>query len=126
MIDDVCIAIVHYMKQQTHYDAAQNKAFISLSANPSTLQSVLEITGRYMVDCWPPYSLRSVLGFKNRVYQAGFNESEKIINILIVSSIFVEVDIINGSYVNGKLSLSFIRSSQTSHLGTRLLRTRLT
>jgi hypothetical protein len=104
MIDDVCIAIVHYMKQQTHYDAARNKAFISLSANRSTVKSVMEITGRYKVDFRPPHSLRSVLGFKNRVYHAGFNESEKIVNILTVNSIFVEVDIINGSYVNGKLS----------------------
>jgi hypothetical protein len=92
------------MKTQSHNDAVRNKSFISLSANPSTLKSVMEITGRYKVDFRPPNSLRSVLGFKNRVYHAGFNESENIVNILTVNSVFVEVDIINGSYVNGKLS----------------------
>jgi hypothetical protein len=45
-----------------------------------------------------------VLGFKSRVYHAGFNESENIVNILSVNRIFIEVDIINGSYVDGKLS----------------------
>jgi hypothetical protein len=45
-----------------------------------------------------------VLGCKNRVYHAGFNESVNIVNILTVNSIFVAVDIINRSYVNGKLS----------------------
>jgi hypothetical protein len=67
-IDDISKAIIPYMKQQTHYDAARNMrnmAFISLSANPSTLKSVMEITGRYKVDFRPPNSLRSVLGFKN-------------------------------------------------------------
>jgi hypothetical protein len=92
------------MKQQTRYDAARNKAFISMSANPSTLKSVMEITGQYKVDFRPPNSLRSELGFKNRVYHAGFNESENIVNILTVNRVFVEVDNINGSYVNGKLS----------------------
>jgi hypothetical protein len=85
------------MKQHAHYDAALNKAFISLSANPSTPKSVIELTGRYKVVFRPPNSLRSVLGFKNRVYHAGFNESEHIVNILTVNSVFVEVNIINGS-----------------------------
>jgi hypothetical protein len=89
------------MNQQTHYDVARNKAFISLSAHSSTLKSVMEITGRYKVDFRPPTSLRSVLGVKNRVYHAGFSESENIVNILTVNSILNEVDIINGSYVNG-------------------------
>jgi hypothetical protein len=92
------------MKQRNHYDAARNKAFISLSANPSTLKSVMEITGRYKVHFRPNNSLRSMLGFKNKVYHAGFNESENIVNILTVNSVFVETDFINGSYVNGKLS----------------------
>jgi hypothetical protein len=96
--------IERVMKQQNHYDAVRNKAFITLSANPSTLKSVMEITGRYMVDFRHPNSLRSLLGFKNRVYHAGYNESENIVNILTVNSIFVDVDIINGSYVNGKLN----------------------
>jgi hypothetical protein len=79
------------MKTQNHYDAMRNKAFISLSANPSTLKSVMEITGRYKVDFRHPSSLRSLLGFKNRVYHAGYNESENILNILTVNGVFVEV-----------------------------------
>lgn len=80
-----------------------------MSCNPSALKSVMEITERYRVDFIPSSSLRSVLGFKNGVYHAGFNESENNVKILTVNSIFVDVDIINGSYVNGKLS-PFIHS----------------
>jgi hypothetical protein len=49
----------------------------------------MEIAGRYMVDFRAPNSLRSVLGFKNRVNHAGFNESENIVNILTVNCIFI-------------------------------------
>jgi hypothetical protein len=45
-----------------------------------------------------------VLGFSTKVYHAGYNESENIVNILTVNSVFVEVDIISGSNVNGKLN----------------------
>jgi hypothetical protein len=81
------------MKHCNQYEALRNKAFISLSANRSTLKSVMEITGPYKVDFRPPNSLRSALGFKNRVYHAGFNESENIVNVLTVNSIFIEVNI---------------------------------
>jgi hypothetical protein len=83
------------MKRQTHYDVARNKPNVTLSANPSTLKTIMEIAPRYRVEFRPPNSLRSVLGFKEKVYNGGYNESENIINILTVNSILVEVDIIN-------------------------------
>jgi hypothetical protein len=43
-IDDISKSIEHYMKLRNHYVVAQDKAFISLSANSSTLKSVMEIT----------------------------------------------------------------------------------
>jgi hypothetical protein len=64
----------------------------------------MDISPRFMVDFRHPNSLRSLLIFDNTVYHTGYNESENIVNILTVNSILVEVDIINGSYVNGKLS----------------------
>jgi hypothetical protein len=97
-----------------------------VSANPSTLKYVMEITGRYKADFKPPNSLRSVLGFRNRVYRAGFNESENTVNNLTVNSVFLEVDIANGSYVNGKLSLIVYCFFQMFHLVSRLFRIRST
>jgi len=44
-----------------------------------------------------------VLGFdENRVYDGGFHESENVVNILSTISILVNVDVISGSYVNGR------------------------
>jgi hypothetical protein len=70
-IDDINKAIQRIMKMQTHYDAVRNRAFISLSANPSTLKSVMEITRRYKVDFRPPTSLRSVLGLTTEYIMQG-------------------------------------------------------
>ena len=46
-------------------------------------------------------SINSLLGFDSKLYTSGFNESENMVNILIINSILVNIDIISGSYVNG-------------------------
>jgi hypothetical protein len=102
-IDDISKHIERVTKTQS-YGEARNRPPITLSANPSTLKSIMEIAPRHKVDFRPSNSFRSVLCFNNKVYNAGYNESENIVNTLTVNSIFVEVDIIKGSYVNGKLS----------------------
>ena len=43
-----------------------------------------------------------MLGFNNVVHKEGFHESENPVNILSINSILVNIDIISGSYVNGK------------------------
>ena len=43
-----------------------------------------------------------MLGFANRVYKEGIHESENVVKILSIDSILVNVDMIGGSYVNGK------------------------
>ena len=48
-----------------------------------------------------PNSFNRILGFKNKVYHGGVNSSENIVDILPVNSIFITLDLINGSYVNG-------------------------
>jgi len=47
-------------------------------------------------------SIASVLGFAERIYKEGLHESENVVNILSINSILVNVDVIGGSYVNGK------------------------
>ena len=101
-LDAIDSEIARQMKQRNHYDRVRNQSYIKLSPNNSTLKSVMEIDGNYKVDFRVPNSINTILGFKNKVYHAGYNESEDIVNILAVSSIFIEIDIINGSYVNGK------------------------
>jgi len=85
------------MKRNGHNDES-----IKITANTNTLKSVLEIQGDFQVDFRVQRSIASVLGFRNQVYKEGLHESESVVNILSINSILVNVDIIGGSYVNGK------------------------
>ena len=46
-------------------------------------------------------SFKKLLRFTGVDYESGYHESETTVNIMDVNSIFVNVDIIGGSYVNG-------------------------
>ena len=52
-------------------------------------------------------SINSLLGFDSKLYTSGFNDSEKMVNILTINSILVNIDIISGSYVNGSTQPTF-------------------
>ena len=75
---------------------------LCLSPNRSTLTSILVLDDKVEVDFnGENGSLRTVLGFKEGVYKKGRNESQHIVNILRVNSIFVHCDIITMSRRNG-------------------------
>jgi len=85
------------MKRNGH-----NVESIKITANTNTLKSVLEIQGDFQVDFRSQNSNSRVLGFRNQVYKVGIHESQNVVNILSINSILVNVDVIGGSYVNGR------------------------
>jgi len=85
------------MKRNGHNDES-----IKITANTNTLKSVLEIQDDCQVDFRVRNSISSVLGFRNQVYEEGIHESQNVVNILSINSILVNVDVIGGSYVNGR------------------------
>jgi hypothetical protein len=91
---------IQQMRMKRHYNELANKPYISFTANVNTLKTELEILRDYKVDFRIPNSFNKILGFKNKVYHAGVNASENIVDILPVNSIFITLDLINGSYVN--------------------------
>ena len=91
------------MEKRGHYDEINNEYYIKISANSNTLKSVLIIESGYQVDFNQQNSLSKVLGFTGTKYIEGFHKSENVVNILTINSILVNIDIIGGSYVNGKL-----------------------
>jgi len=84
-------------KRNGHNDDA-----VKITANTTTLKSVLEIQDDFQVDFRARNSISSVLGFLNQVYKEGIHESDSVVNILSINSILVNVDVIGGSYVNGR------------------------
>ena len=101
-IDDINNYLRFEMQRIGHFDEVNNEAFINIAANSNTLKCILIIGQGYQVDFNQANSLSKVLGFTGNKYNEGFHESEKPVNILNINSILVNIDIIGGSYVNGK------------------------
>ena len=99
-LKDLNDEIIQQMRMKRHYNELTNKPYISITANVNTLRTELEILDNYKVDFRMTNSFNKILGFKNKVY-ARVNTSENIVDILPVNSIFITLDLINGSYVNG-------------------------
>ena len=100
-ITDLNNTIQQQMKQNGHCDETNDLYPITFSANGNTLHSIMEIQKGYQVDFTLKYSLCEILGFHHKMYSSGYHFSEDPVNILSVNSIFVTLDIISGSYVNG-------------------------
>ena len=94
---DIAETIKIAMKRNGH-----NNDAVKISSNTNTLKSVMEIQGDFQVDFRAPNSISSVLGFQNQVYEEGIHELQSVVNILSINSILVNVDVIGGSYVNGR------------------------
>ena len=94
---DIAETIKIAMKRNGH-----NNESIKITANTNTLKSVLEIQDDFHVDFRARNLISSVLGFRNQVYKQGIHESQNVVNILSINSILVNVDVIGGSYVNGR------------------------
>ena len=100
-LKDLNDEIIQQMRMKKHYNELINKPYISIIANVNTLKTEMTITDNYKVDFRIQNSFNRILGFKNKVYHGGVNSSENIVDILPVNSIFITLDLINGSYVNG-------------------------
>ena len=100
-ITDINDTIQQKMRQNGHYDSANEKYYITISANSNTLKSVLILENNYHVDFRPLISISSLLGFDHNIYTQDFQESENVVNILSINSLLVNLDIIAGSYLNG-------------------------
>ena len=89
------------MEKRGHHDPINEDYYINISANSNTLKSFLILEEDYRVDFNHQNSIAKVLGFTGAKYTGGFHDSENVVNILRINSVFVNIDIISGSYVNG-------------------------
>ena len=97
------LEIERQMQEKNHYDLENDVSYISLGANIATLKCTLQIThNNYQVDFTTKNSICNLLGFTPQRLTKGYHISENIINILNINSIFVNISIIEGSYINGE------------------------
>ena len=109
-------------EKNCHYDKANDKDNIEISANTNTLKSEMILKNNYEVDFRQDKSINSLLGFHSKLYTSGIDESENMVNILTSNSIPVNIYIISGSYVNGSTQLTITHSFQMSLPGIKLSR----
>lgn len=104
-IRDIDAAIKQQMKTNGHYDSQNDnqKYYVSFTANSSTLKTILTLDNNYQVDFTLNNSLRHLFGFNSAIYTESYQESEGVVNIVSINSILVNVDIVTGSYVNGRM-----------------------
>jgi len=91
------------MKTSGHYDNQNDKYYISIAANSSTLKTILTLDNNYQVDFTLDDSMRHFFGFNNAIHTESYQESENVVNIVSINSILVNIDIITGSYANGRM-----------------------
>ena len=91
------------LKEQIDKQLERNgdKDAIILDDNLNTFKMEMHIQRGYKIDFKEASGLKEVLGFIKDIYEEGFHIAEKIINILPINSIFVHINIIDGSIVNG-------------------------
>ena len=101
-ITDINNVIQKTMKERGHWDQENEKYLITLSANNSTLKCELNIAFGTHTDFTKGKSLASLLGFEKNIYEIGNYDSENPVNIIPVNSIFVNCDVVGGTFLNGK------------------------
>lgn len=96
-INDV---IFQKMKAKGHYDSSNDAAHFKIFPNAQTLKVNITLKSGYIIDFRPDNSLRGLFGFESKEYSALINESTNLVNIMAVNSILVNIDVIEGAYVN--------------------------
>jgi hypothetical protein len=97
-LEEINKEIKRQMKSNNDNDTA-----ITIVGNVSRLTSIINIESEdYKIDFNVANSIGSVLGFGGaQIIGYGYTESPNIVDIMVVNSIMVNIDIIMGSYVNG-------------------------
>jgi len=81
----------------------------------------LEIQDDFQVDFRARNSISSVLGFRNQVYEEGIYKSQNVVNILSINYILVNVDVIGGSYENGRMQNTIYSFFPNVSLGYKIV-----
>jgi len=99
----------------------KDKKQLHFAVEPAVNKFSLTLDENHQVDFNHDRSLSKLLGFNKQTYSQGYHLGEKIPKITEINSIVVHCDIIEGGYINGKLSnLIFSFPAFTVPIGYRL------
>ena len=118
--EDINEFIQREMRKTGHYDKANDKDNIEISAHTNILKSEMFLRNKYEVDFRQYNSINCLLGFDSKLYTSGFHESEDRLNILTSNSnksILILFQVVMSMVPH---NLQFTRSFQMSLLGIKL------
>ena len=78
-VEDINEFIQREMRKYGHYDKANDKDNIEITANTNTLKSEMFLRNNYEVDFRQYNSINCLLGFHSKLYTSGFHESEYLV-----------------------------------------------
>ena len=93
-IDDLNKTFADKLKREGHGKV------VTFTPNLNTLKCVIKVEDGYQID-FRKSELGALLGFGKNIYSKGYHKSKFPININKISSIFINIDITSGSFVNG-------------------------
>ena len=93
--------IQRQMVENNDFDSNETKNDFYINFSICRLFSLIEIKNpRYKIDFGVEYSIGPTLGFNNEILAQGIHKSPKIVDITNINSILINVDFIEGGYVN--------------------------
>ena len=102
-IVDINIEIARQMTNNGDYDAINNESYINVLIFSSRIIVIIK-NDRYKVDFGGRKSIGKLLGFPSIILDEGYHKSSNLVDINPITSIFVHIDIVSGSFLNGSKS----------------------
>src|SRR6266496_2086707 len=102
-IDDMNIEIARQMTNNGHYDTINSASYINILIFASRVIMIIK-NDTYRVDFNVQNSIGKMLGFSPMILTAGYHKSPNFVDVNAITSIFVHIDIVSGSFLNGSSS----------------------
>ena len=101
------------MKNNGHYNSAQNTYYINFETDKSSNRVLLKISNNYKVNFNIPNSINIIFGFEKKIYSNGTHVAENAADITSSEAIYVIIDLIepNLLFYNGEVKyLQYVRN----------------
>src|SRR6266568_3395033 len=95
--------IFRYSPDNGDYDTINTESYINILIFASRVIVIIK-NDTYRVDFNIQNSIGKMLGFSPMILNAGYHKSPNFVDVIPITSVFVHVDIVSGSFLNGTSS----------------------
>ncbi len=121
-IDDMNNEIARQMTNNGHYDTINTESYINILIFASRVIVIIK-NDTYRVDFNIQNSIGKMLGFSPMILNAGYHKSPNFVDVIPITSVFVHVDIVSGSFLNGSNSQIIYTFAPAVRPGAKIIET---